>query len=131
MYYDKLDMEFCKNYQAFEIEDECEVETITINQLFSELAVMPDLMSIDIEGCNYEVLEQMNFCEFRPKVIIAELSAWGEKEQKGEKIIKLLIKNNYAQISTNGNINGIFIDKKFENDLQDFLIKDFTFNFEI
>ena len=73
----------------------------------------------------------MNFCEYRPKVIIAELSAWGEKEQKGEKIIKLLIKNNYAQISTNGNINGIFIDKKFENDLQDFLIKDFTFNFEI
>lgn len=120
--YEKLDLDYCENMKEFELQDIREIETITINELFVEIGEQQtDVMSFDIEGYNYEVLSQMNWQITRPKIIIAELNAMGEKEQMGDKIIELLESNEYILVSKNA-INGIFVDRKYENEIQDFIL---------
>lgn len=114
--YEKLDLDFCNNIDAFTIQDQCVIETITINDLFETIGEVPDLFSIDIECLNFEVLSQLDMQKYRPKVIIAELTAYGEKLLIRDDMCELLEQNNYVLVAAN-EINGIFIDKKYENSI--------------
>jgi len=49
------------------------VNTITGNRLFSEYVRHPvDFMKIDVEGSEYEVIRSIDFCQYRPKVLVVE-----------------------------------------------------------
>ncbi len=119
--YEKLDSDICNDVDAFKIQDQCEVDTITINDLFEDIGEIPDLLSVDIECLNYEVLSQLDMQKYRPKIIIAELTAYGEKIQIRDQMCSLLVQNDYLAVSEN-EINGIFVDKKYKSDINEFLV---------
>lgn len=110
---DKLDNDFCKQYDYFTVTETYDVDTITMDELLKGIGKVPDILSIDIEGYDLEVLSGIDYCTVRPKIIISELGAWGLKQQERENIIELLSSNNYILITDN-HTNGIFVDGKYE-----------------
>ncbi|MBR4981580.1 MAG: FkbM family methyltransferase [Lachnospiraceae bacterium] len=119
--YDKLDKDFCDTIESFKLKETYLVETITINELFELTREVPDVVSIDIEGYDYAVLNQINFRKHRPKIFIIEMGAWGAKEQDGKRIKELLLKNGYLLFHNNGT-NGIFIDEKYRESIRQYIV---------
>lgn len=92
------------------------IKTIHMNEVFEKLsnnAFECDLLSIDIEGYDLEALKSLDFLSYRPKIIIAELLPGDRYYQK---IVNLLLNNGYL-LCANTISNGIFIDKKYEEQL--------------
>lgn len=118
---DKLDNDFCKQYDNFEVMEKYEVETITINQLLREIDFCPDILSIDIEGDDLKILCSIDYKKFRPKIMIVELGAWGAKVKEGKDITDLLIENGYIRITHNGT-NGIFLDSVYKEYIEDYCV---------
>ena len=121
--YDKLDNEFCNSIENFDLKETYFVETITINDLFHLMEKMPEVVSIDIEGYDYAVLNQIDFAKHRPPIFIIELGSWGAKEQDGKRIKELLLKNGYILFHDNG-INGIFVDKKYKKNIRQYIVNE-------
>lgn len=119
--YEKLDKEYCKQYENFDIEKTYMVETVTINDIFHKMRKIPEVFSIDIEGYDYAILSQINYEKYRPIIMIVELVAWGAKEQEGNKIKDLLCGNGYGIFYQNG-VNAIFIDKKYADVVEEYAI---------
>lgn len=117
---ERLDKDVIDKIVSFKLEESYMVDTITINELFAQLDVMPDFMSIDIEGLDYQVLLQMNYDLYRPKIIMAEMTALGSIEQDGEKIKELLKNKQYIMVHENG-INAIFVDCKYKEKIKRYL----------
>lgn len=94
------------------------VQTITVQQILAGLNVMPELLSVDIEGMDYDVLCTIDYSLFRPLIIIAETFAMNMTEQQGDNIEKLLTKNGYHMSSLSSWSNGIFVreDKFMETE---------------
>lgn len=114
----ELDEKIVKDDESFNVKNRTVVETININKIFKELDYVPTLLSIDIEGKDFEVLNEMNFEIYRPKIIIAELIAYGAKNNYGKEIISLLEDRGYTCIASLGDgVNGIFV----ENSVADYL----------
>lgn len=68
------------------------ISVISINQLLSEYATGSiDLVSIDVEGLDFEILKAWDFERFRPKVISAEFN--GKKDR--ELLMELFKKKGY------------------------------------
>lgn len=95
-----------KNNLGAEIEYSIEVGVIAINDLLNEIGYCPDLVSIDIEGSDYDVLSAWNFKAYRPKVIIIELT--------DIKTSLLMEENAYFLFSRQGS-NSIYIDSLYVN----------------
>jgi len=55
--------------------EEKEIECLTLNQIVDTYCdgVFPDFLNIDIEGLDLEVIEQADFSESRPKLIVVEV----------------------------------------------------------
>lgn len=89
-----------------------QIETITVNTLLNDIPTV-DLLSIDLEGYDYEALSMVNFDKYRPKVIIAELNWFDLPRRKMyQQIVNLLYKCGYMLYYQN-DYNGIFIDEKY------------------
>ena len=119
--FERLDPQVVEGHESFVLEENYEIETVTINSIFAEMPRVPDVLSIDIEGMDYPVLKQVDYNMYRPKTIIAELAALGSIEQDGEKILGLLKENNYMVIHRNS-LNAIFEDVQYKELIQDFLL---------
>ncbi len=88
-----------------------EVETISINTVFGMLDGV-DLLSIDLEGFDYEALSKLDFRIYRPKIIVAELNWFHiSGRELYQTIVDLLYQNDYELYYQN-KYNGIFIDKR-------------------
>lgn len=103
--FDKATAEkFVHDYPQFTINEIKSIPVVTLDSLFEEIYV-PDLLSLDIEGLDFKVLESM---KARPKVICVEI------ESKEDMFDCLLKEKNYVKIySTAG--NGIYLDENFSN----------------
>lgn len=110
--YDSLDLEYCNGITDFDLKCEYDVETMTVNQIFELLDAVVDVLSIDIEGMDYEVLKELDWELYCPRIVVAELYEWGAKEQKDSKIIELMESQGYELIHRYES-NGFFV---FEND---------------
>lgn len=92
-----------------------QVQTISVNTILEQyFDVVPLLLNIDIEGCDTEILEAMDFERFRPKIIICEAIPYKKNIVVGEKdteLVELLWENDYIEYAFTG-INCIFIDKR-------------------
>jgi len=72
------------------------LESISLNQLFLENKLTKiDYLSIDTEGSEYEIIENLDFNKFRPYIITIEHNY---KKIKRKNIFDLLTKNNYLRV---------------------------------
>ena len=71
-----------------------------------------DLLSVDVEGFDYEVIRSINFSICRPKVIVAETISYAKsgEPKKDERIMEFLKNNNYLMFADTY-VNTIFVDK--------------------
>lgn len=88
------------------------MELLTINDLIkNKLKKCPDLISLDVEGIDYEIMQEFDFSQHRPKIFCIETVSYSAvlNGKKSIDIIDLLIQNNY-RIVADTYINTIFVD---------------------
>lgn len=99
-----------ENWKQYKQKEEIKVPTIHINDVFELLGEKCNLLSIDIEGYDYEALCSLDFGRYRPQVIIVEL-LWGKHHSNdSQKIAQLLLEQGYLLYARN-QCNGIFVDQ--------------------
>ncbi|MEK4128666.1 FkbM family methyltransferase [Solibacillus sp. FSL W8-0474] len=105
---------FCEINPDLEIVDKIEVETITYNSIVEKyLQTAPTILSIDIEGKDLEILNTIDFDNYRPMLIVAEMIEYSKtlnSNSKNNTIKEFLHSKGYDEYAYTG-INSIFIDK--------------------
>lgn len=88
------------------------LQTRTLQSILCENAVPNDfdLLQIDVEGHDYEVLQGIDLNEYRPKLIMVEISKLQIENYTSNKICAYLKENGYDFIAYY-NINGFFLRK--------------------
>ena len=80
--------EFLLSNSDFELKEVRNIEIKTLEMIIDKVGYMPDYMSIDIEGMEYEVLSQYDLLNKEPKVITLEVMR--NNVEYGQKVIRLL-----------------------------------------
>lgn len=92
------------------------VPTLTIADLLANYNnnIMPDLLSIDTEGLDSEIIQQLDFNIYRPKIICIETSEFSLNGvgNKHSDLINYIIGKDYFEYASTY-LNSIFIDKKW------------------
>lgn len=95
------------------IEKEVQVDTVTIHELLEQyFSEAPTFLNIDIEGMEFDVLQEIDFKKIRPKVMIVEMIEYSMMIHAGsrnQRILDYMKKNNYIEYAFTG-INSIFVD---------------------
>jgi FkbM family methyltransferase len=98
--------------QGFKIESKVSVPIITINQLLDQYCKkVPDFLSVDVEGFDYDILNAMNFDLYRPAVICVETIVFSNTGlgKKRDEIEDLIVSKGYFKFADTY-INSIFVD---------------------
>ncbi|RDU37552.1 hypothetical protein DRW41_06840 [Neobacillus piezotolerans] len=107
---------FCEINPNIKIVDKKNITTITYNTIVKQyLGVAPTILSIDIEGKEMEILQSIDFENYRPLLIVIEMVNYDTKlnyKTKNKEIVKFMDSKNYDEYAFTG-INSIFIDKEF------------------
>lgn len=76
----------------------------------------PDLISIDVEGLDFEILKSLDFNKYAPKVLVIETLRFGEtsKAMKHEEMIDFVRNNGYF-VYADTHVNTIFCKNNFFN----------------
>ena len=105
-----------KRYEAMgtqRIEKILEIPMVTLDEIFAEQFQNqePILVSIDIEGLDFDVLSTLDFERFRPAIVCVETLQYSEtrEEIKDERIPQMMSKNGYF-VFGDTYINTIFVD---------------------
>lgn len=110
--------EFVRQYPAFSIREVRPIPVTTIHAILDRYAngKCPSLLTIDVEGLDYSILNSMDLQKYRPAVICAEVVFAGS-DNAGKNIVELLRRNNYyVHAITPGNV--IFVDEMHRKVLQ-------------
>jgi FkbM family methyltransferase len=89
------------------------IELRTINEILEKhFERCPNLVSLDVEGMDYEILESFDFGKHRPEVFCLETLSYNEDklERKLVDIINLMHHNSYMTYADTY-INTVFVDK--------------------
>lgn len=111
--FSKKEAERYQNYGNHKIEDIIQIPLIPINEIIEKFFPShPNLISLDVEGFDYDILNSFNFEKYRPEVFCIETLTYvqDKSEQKINKTINLMEKNNYV-VYADTFINTIFVDK--------------------
>lgn len=98
--------------QGFTVEKKISVPIMTINQILSQFSKRsPDLLSIDVEGMDYEILSSLDFSQYRPVVICVETIIFSNTGvgSKRREIEDLILSNGYFRFADTY-INTIYVD---------------------
>jgi len=94
------------------------VELKNINTIVREyFNPYPNFISLDVEGLDLEILESLNFKEYKPEVICVETISFGylnNTEKKINSIAEFMCQNGYA-VYADTHINTIFCRKDLLN----------------
>ena len=89
-----------------------DVRCLGINEILLEYfeARTPNLVSLDIEGMDFDVLKAWDFSRFRPEVFCVETLTYSQnnEERKLTKIIDLMLANGY-RVYADTYVNTIFV----------------------
>lgn len=100
---------------GYKIKNKLNIEVININQLLEQYFDSKEihLLSVDVEGLDYEILKTMDFKKFKPICICVETINFvpNGMATKDNKILELMIENGYFEYAFTG-INSIFVDKE-------------------
>lgn len=103
---------FVNDYPEFSIREIRQLPVMTVAQVLSNRAI-PDFLTIDVEGLDYDILDSIDFERFPFKVICVEVGGL-DKFNYADAISKLLGENNYFPLIRCG-ANIIFVDNKYEH----------------
>ena len=95
-----------------ELLETVDVEAITVDEIIENYFLeIPDIISIDIEGIDFDVLRSINLSKYRPKIIIIETVQYknGLAFNKNNQVKEYMATQMYVEYCFNG-INSIFID---------------------
>lgn len=112
--FSKSDAEKISSYGKNKIERIIKIPLININNIIkNNFEDCPNLISLDVEGLDFEILKTFNFKKYRPEVFCIETITYTEnnKEQKNNEIINFMISNGYI-LYGDTYINSIFVDKR-------------------
>lgn len=111
---------FCRE-EAIRLQDEndqkiertIKVKVVSINNILTKYFPRElNLLSLDVEGLDFDILKAMDFAIVRPGVICVETITYSEKREgkKRYDIIEFLLDNNYFSYADTY-INTIFVDR--------------------
>lgn len=95
------------------IEEVIQIPLVTVDQILSEhFREAPDLVSLDVEGTEYEILTHFDFSRVRPKVFCVETVIYSTKRtcEKVNPVADLMTENGYF-LYADTFINSIFVDR--------------------
>lgn len=101
------------NGMGYKTKNILKIPILNINDLIKkEFDRMPNFVSIDIEGNDFQVLKSFDFSKNRPAVICIETLEFvtGRHGEKRTDIINYMLENNYF-VYADTYINTIFVDK--------------------
>lgn len=92
---------------------EISVAVLTLHELLLRHPMMPDFLSLDLEGLEYSVLKSCNFRSVRPKVVCAETCSRNESGDwvGSAEIVELMQAHRYRVAATT-HLNTIFVDRE-------------------
>lgn len=105
-----------KEKLGYKLKKEHKINVLSLKDVFKKYSRNKiDFISVDTEGLDYEVLESNDWVKYRPTLVCVETGEFGnmlnsKRSTKKEKIQKLMIENNYAEVFTNG-LNTIYKNK--------------------
>lgn len=104
---------FVKENPQFSITETIEVPVRKLNDILDEHwgGTIPDYVSIDIEGSEYDVLKNFDLNKYRPKVITIEINP--DNDHLKEKLFELMDKSEFVLYLVTG-VNYTFISKEFK-----------------
>jgi FkbM family methyltransferase len=110
--------EYCHLNNNIEIVETIEVESITYHEIIDKfLGKAPTLLSVDIEGIDFDIIKSIDFSSHRPLIIILEMIEYKTELNHASKNIDLknyLELNGYEEYAFTG-INSIFLDSGYKN----------------
>lgn len=107
--------EVAERYQGYgccSIQEISQVDLLPINEIISQnFSSCPNLVSLDVEGLDYQILKSMDFGKYKPEVFCVETLTFvqDKSEHKLEEIITLMEENGYF-VYADTFINTIFVD---------------------
>lgn len=106
----------CRVNPEIHIKNKYTIETITISKILTDyFKHTPTILSIDLEGIEEEVIEQIDFEEHRPLIIILENIPYRPYlviEMKQDKLLNFMNQNDYVEYAFTG-INSLYVDKRY------------------
>ena len=111
--FSKAEAERYVSYGNQQIEKVIKVEVETINFIIKKHCKrVPNLISLDVEGLDFMILQSFDFDQFRPEIFCIETLSYTEDktERKLTEIIELMNQKGYM-VYADTYINTIFVDK--------------------
>lgn len=102
---------FIQEYPEFSIREVRTLPIMTVTQVLQNRAI-PDFLTIDVEGLDYEILSSIDFKRYPFKLICVEVGG-NDNINYADAISYLLEKNNYFSLIRCG-ANLIFVDNSYE-----------------
>jgi FkbM family methyltransferase len=90
--------------------EEIAVPIWPINKILASCSQLPDLLSLDVEGLDFAILQNINFDVYPIPVICVETDAAGRSSDSKETVESFLRQKGYFLHAQNG-VNSIFIKK--------------------
>jgi methyltransferase, FkbM family len=108
---------FCEVNENIQMQKSVRVKTITVKTIIERFFgnAAPELLSIDIEGCDLDILRSLDFEKYRPLVIVVETIEYRpfiDIDIKTNDVVEYMNSVDYYEYAFTG-INSIFIDKRF------------------
>ncbi len=99
-----------KSSEHTTIKEVIKVPVLAINEIIKEYCKeAPDLLSIDIEGLDFDVIQTLDFNKYRPKIICIETIEYST-QRKNTELINFIASKNYM-VYADTYINTIFVDR--------------------
>jgi FkbM family methyltransferase len=112
--FSKQEAENYHNNSVFKIKQVIKLPLISVNKLLENFSEQtPDLISLDVEGLDFEILKSLDFDRHRPKLFCIETLSYDDKqdEVKAQEIIAYMEQNKYVVVADTW-LNTIFADQK-------------------
>ena len=92
------------------IKKQVKVQVVDINQILEERGLQElDLLSLDVEGWDFEIIKRIDYVRFTPKIICVEGIDVGKVQQKRLQLKEFIMSKGYTLIADTS-INYIFLD---------------------
>jgi FkbM family methyltransferase len=103
---------FIQDYPEFSIKQVVDLPVMTVAQILSNRTI-PDFLTIDVEGLDYDILKSIDFKRYPFKLICVEVGG-SDKINYADAVSLLLEENNYFSLIRCG-ANLIFVAKQYEH----------------
>jgi FkbM family methyltransferase len=100
-----------RRQNGYEFEKTLQIPLKNVNDIIAEhIGNAPDLLSIDVEGLDFDILKSLDFSKYAPRVAVVETIRFGDTLQstKQQDIIEFMLHKGYS-IYADTYVNTIFV----------------------